>query len=105
MPLDPKMLIKKLKKRHKPSEQFSGEGLTRLVICTEGKTSKGSGILEHIWEIEAPDGLWISEDRVCVFVKPDSILESTKLDRYANEIPEDRKPQIVKLNKPKVNGK
>ena len=98
MPLDPKKLINNLQKRHKLSEEFSDQGLSKLVICTEGRTSKGAGILEQHWEIE-PDGIWISEGHICIFLKPDASLVSHKLDRYANEIFEERKVEVIKRNK------
>jgi len=103
MALDLGRLIRNLKKRHRPSEEFSCVGLKQLIIATEGKTSKGAGILEHIWELAEGESVWISEDRICIFVKPDTKLISAKLDRYANVIPGETDGQeIVKLNKPKL---
>ena len=97
MALSPERLISNLKKRHKPTEKFDSKGLTKLVLCTEGKTKKGAGIIEHIWELGDGESVWISDGYICLFVKPDSKLISTKLDRYANEI-EEKEHEIVKLN-------
>ena len=95
---EPKRLIQHLRKRHEPTEEFSSDGLTKLVVTTSGKTSKGEGILENIWEMEI-NGVWISDERLVVFIKPDSLLVGNKLDRYANEIFEERKVEVIKRNK------
>lgn len=102
--LDEKRLIQNLQKRHRPSEEFSSKGLSKLVIVTEGNTPKGVGILEHIWEISEAntEAVWISEDCICIFVKPDSALISNKLDRYANLIKPDPKAEpVVKIKSEK----